>query len=251
MMQRHTARNCATALLAVVTVGLANACADTNVAPEVPQEVVSFTPPAGFDRVEGRMNFKVDNRDGIVQRLGDHSIVIPANAICDPRTSVYGPDEWKNPCKLMKGTINITATMMRDDNNRPYVDFRPALRFAPDKEVMLFLRNGRAPQPTKLFVQYCDNAGRCTDESLTDPTLKPFRVGRTSIIGRRLKHFSGYTIGYGEPCNGTLTEEPDGTWMCNDDGLTRRSGYMVASGLNGGVRTELVTEEKRGKKDEQ
>jgi hypothetical protein len=248
MKQSHTSRNYAKAFFAFVTIGLAGACADSNVAPTTSQDVVAFTAPAGFDKVEGKITFRVNNKAGIEQRLGDHFISIPAGAICNPGTSGYGPTEWKKSCKPMHGTIMITATMMRDNNNRPYVDFQPALRFSPDKQVMLFLQNGRAPQATTLFVEYCDNAGRCVDESLEDPSLKPFRVGKTSMIGRKLGHFSGYTIGYGQPCSGSLT--PDGTWICDNDGLMRRSGYMVASGLNQ-TKDGLRDDEKDGRQDDE
>jgi hypothetical protein len=250
MMHAQISRNFAKAFFAFATLVMAAACADTNVAPTT--AAVAFKAPAGFDVMVGVETFTVSNTDGIVERLGEHVISIPAGAICDPFLSTYGSTEWNKPCTPLRGSITITATMMRDNNNRPYVDFQPALRFAPDKEVMLFLRNGRAPSPTKLFTIYCNNLGYCIDESVNDPSLKPFRVGRTSLIGRRVKHFSGYTVGYGVPCNGTLTEEPDGSWMCNDDGLTRRSGYMVASGLTtNGDKKEAIDEEKSGKKAEQ
>jgi hypothetical protein len=231
MKQSHTSRNYAKAFFAFVTIGLVSACADSNVAPPAADEIVGFTAPAGFDKVEGKITFSVNNRDGIIQKLGDHYVVIPSKAICDPRTSTYGPTEWKKPCNLLTGTISITATIMSDEAGRPYVDFQPALRFSPDKQTILFLKNGRSAEPNKLSVLYCDNAGRCMDESIEDPSLTPFRVGATSMIGRPLRHFSGYTVAWGEPCSGTLTAEPDGTWMCNNDGLMRRSGYMVASGL--------------------
>lgn len=249
MMHVQISRNLAKAFFAFVTLGMAAACADTNVAPRT--EAVTFKAPAGFDITVGVETFSVSNSDGIVKRLGDHLLYIPAGAICDPLVSTYGATEWDKPCTPLRGSIAITATLMRDDNNRPYVDFQPALRFSPDKQTMLFLRNGRAPQPTKIFTQYCNNLGVCVDEGLTDPTVKPFRVGETSIIARRIKHFSGYTVAWGDPCVGTLTQEPDGTWMCLTDGLLRRSGYMVASGLNVSDKKEVINEEKSGKKDEQ
>jgi hypothetical protein len=249
MKHGQNSTNLAKAFFAIVTLGMAAACADSNVAPTTQE--VAFKAPAGFDITVGVTTFRVDNSQGIVQRLGDHVIYIPAGAVCNPLLSTYGSTEWDKPCTKLSGSILITATLMRDNYNRPYVDFQPALRFSPDKQVMLYLRNGRAPQATTLNTLYCNNLGYCVDESLGDPSLAPFRVGKTSIIGRRVKHFSGYTIGYGDPCEGTITEEPDGTWMCNNDGLMRRSGYMVASGLNG-EKSDAIDEEKDGKKkDEQ
>ncbi|HET9424096.1 MAG TPA: hypothetical protein VFO55_01895 [Gemmatimonadaceae bacterium] len=249
MKQSHTSRNYAKAFFAFVTIGLAGACADTTVAPSAAEEV-AFTAPAGFSKRDGVESFRVSNGSGIVKRIGEHVIHIPAGAICDPTESTYGATEWDKPCKPLSGSISIKATALRNAQNQPYVDFQPALRFAPDKNVMLFLRNGRSTHATWLGVDYCDNQGICVDESINDPSLKPFRVGRTSLIGRRIKHFSGYVVTVGEPCNGTLTQEPDGTWMCNDEGLFRRSGYMVASGLDEQAPSEKGGDKVEKKKDD-
>lgn len=228
MKLSHISRNYAKAFFAFVTLGMATACADTTVAPTA--EVAAFTAPASFTKVGPAHTFQVRNSAGTVQRVGPHVIMIPAGAICDPLTSGYGATQWDKPCNPMAGSIKITATVMVGANNEPYVDFQPALRFSPSKEVMLFLRNGRSTHASQLSINYCNNLGVCVDESLSDASLKPFRVGRTSMIGRRVKHFSGYTIQLGDRCNGMVTEEPDGTWMCHEEGMARRSGYMVASG---------------------
>jgi hypothetical protein len=216
-------------VFAVATIGFAAACADVNVAPK---ETAAFKAPASFDIVDGVQTFTVSNADGAVQRLGSHVIVFPAGSICDPRLSSYGPTEWDKPCIPLQGSITITATMLRDSENHPYVDFQPAMLFVPTKNVMLFLRNGRSSYPTQLSMLVCNALLVCYDESLSDPSLKPFRVGQTSMIGRRVKHFTGYMISVGERCEGTVTQEPDGSWMCNTETMARRSGYMVASGKN-------------------
>lgn len=221
-------RRIANAFLAFAAIGTATACADNASAPA--REVAAFKAPAAFTTVEGSVVFTVNNSEGKNQRVGNHVIAFPAGAICDPELSTYGATEWDKPCTALRGSIEITATMLRDSENHPYVDFQPALRFVPTQEVMLFLRNGRSSQATQLSVEYCDNSGFCRDESLGDPSLSSFRSGNSSYIGRRIKHFSGYMIAAGEPCNGTITQEPDGTWMCYEEGSTRRSGYMVASG---------------------
>ncbi|MEO5567786.1 MAG: hypothetical protein ABIR92_04810 [Gemmatimonadaceae bacterium] len=224
----HGSRNFAKAFTAFLTLGLAAACAD-NVAPV--SQTAAFKAPANFNVVVGVQTFTVSNSQGAVQRLGDHLVYFPAGSICDPARSTYGVTEWDKPCTALQGSVTITATMMRDDNNAPYVDFQPALRFVPTKQVMLFMRNGRSAEPRQLTMKWCNNSGVCVDESINDPSLKPFRIQRTSIIGRRIKHFSGYEVAVGDPCPGTLTEEPDGTWMCYvEEGVARRSGYMVASG---------------------
>lgn len=225
----------------VAAIALISACAD-NTAPV--GKTLPFKAPAGFDEIVGVETFTVYNDQGITQRVGDHIIRIPAGAICDPETSSYGPTEWNNPCDPLNGSIVITATMMRDNENHPYVDFQPALRFDPTMSVMLFMRNGRSSQPTELTLKYCNNLGECVDESVEDPALAPFRVGTSSYLGRRVKHFSGYAVNAGEECIGTLTEELDGSWMCYDEVRNeRRSGYMVASGKDG---KETVVEDPAG-----
>ncbi|HET9424097.1 MAG TPA: hypothetical protein VFO55_01900 [Gemmatimonadaceae bacterium] len=246
MRHGRISRNLAKAFFAFVTLGMAAACADSNVAPTT-AEAPAFKAPANFNTVVGTVIFRVYNSEGAVQRLGDHVIYLPAGAICDPLLSTYGSTEWDKPCTPLIGGITITATMMRDNENHPYVDFQPALRFAPDKNVMLFLRNGLASRATQLNIEYCNNLGFCIDESINDPSLRSFRVGSSSIIGRRIKHFSGYVVAVGEPCEGTLTQEPDGTWMCWTETLQRRSGYMVASGLDAGG--EEKDEDKVGKRE--
>jgi hypothetical protein len=246
MTHGQISRKIAKAFFAFVTVGMAAACADTNVAPQGGGQVAAFKAPANYDIAVGTVVFTVDNSSGVVQRLDQHTISIPAGAICDPLLSTYGSTEWDKPCTPLLGSVTITATLMRDNENHPYVDFQPALRFAPDQQVMLFLRNGLASKATQLNIIYCNNLGYCVDESVEDASLRAFRVGKTSVLGRRIKHFSGYVVAVGEPCPGTLTQEPDGTWMCYEEGLQRRSGYMVASGLTGDTKDE----EKDAKKEQ-
>lgn len=232
MRHGQASRNYVKAFFAFVAVGMISACADSSVAPVSPSESLAFTAPANYNVQVGVKVFTINNGTGGIVRLGeDHVISFQAGAICSLLSS-YGSTEWDKPCMPQWGSVVITATMMRDAEGHPYVDFQPAMRFAPTKQVMLFLRNGVSSEPTQLSVQYCSNLGRCVDESLNDSSLRPFRVGRTSIIGRRIKHFSGYSISAGDDCEGTLTD--DGGWMCNNEGsgggMERRSGYMVASG---------------------
>jgi hypothetical protein len=222
-------RNTAKAFFAYAALAMVSACSEkTAVGPSA--EAPVFTAPANFARVGNVITFRVNNSEGITQRLGKHLINIPAGAICDLGTSGYGDSYWDKSCNPLKGSIVITAILMEDADGMPFVDFQPAMRFAPSKEVMLFLRQGMNSAHRQLFVAYCNNVGYCHDESLTDASLKPFRVGNTPVLGRRLKHFSGYMLGSGAECNGTFYPYGDGSGWCDDGGFTRRSGYMVASG---------------------
>ena len=221
MKHGHISRNYAKAFFAFAALALVGACAEqTTVAPAEQAEVIA---PANFSRVGNTVVFRVNNSSGITKKIGSHVINIPAGAICE-LTATYGTTEWDKSCNPLSGSVVITATIMQDNNAQPYIDFQPALRFTPGKEVMLFLRAADNSGKTEMVVKYCNAVAYCYDESLTDPSLKPFRIGQTSIIGRRIKHFSGYMIGSGRSC------ENDGSEVCGDMGLARRSGYMVASG---------------------
>ena len=245
MKHGHISRNYAKAFFAFAALAMAGACAEkSTVAPA--EQAEAIVAPANFARVGNSVAFRVNNADGITKKIGAHVINIPAGAIC-ALTESYGTTEWDKPCKPLNGSVVITATVMQDSDAQPYIDFQPAMRFAPNKEVMLFFRHGRNSGKTELVVNYCNMLGFCYDESVTDPSLKPFRVGKTPILGRRIKHFSGYVVGIGEPCPGTVTDNGDGTYWCNEGGFSRRSGYMVASGED----VADMMNEKGDKKDEQ
>ena len=247
MMHGQISRTYAKAFLAIVTIGMAGACADSSVAPTA--EVPAFTAPANFARVGNSIVFRVNNSEGITKRLGKHAITIPAGAICDLTTSGYGTTSWDKPCSPLKGSVVITATVLQDGDGQPYVDFQPAMRFAPSKEVVLFLRQGSNTAKKQLTVEFCDNLGFCADESLNDASLKPFRIGTTSILGRRLKHFSGYAIIAGGECQGQVSQDENGNYICDSgSGMTRKSGYMVASGEDV---ADVLKEDKDKKSDEQ
>jgi hypothetical protein len=208
-------RNSAKAFFAFAALAIVGACSDNNsVAPTA--VAPAFVAPANFLQVGSSIVFRVDNAYGTVQRLDDHVISIPAGAICDLATSGYGMEYWGKSCTPMRGSIVVTATVLAGPDGAPYIDFQPAMRFAPNKEVTLFFKD--VNNGTKnLAINYCNNAGVCVDESLTNPALKPFRIN-SWIVGRRLAHFSGYVIAYDE---GLIDISIS---------LLRKSGYMVASG---------------------
>jgi hypothetical protein len=229
MKHSQISRNSAKAFFAFAALAFVGACADNSaVAPTA--EAPAFVAPANFTKVGAVVTFRVNNSEGITKKIGANLISIPAGAICDLATSGYGATQWDKPCQPLRGSIIITATVLEDADGQPYVDFQPAMRFSPTKEVTLFFRQGRNSSKTQLLVNYCNNLGFCSDESLTDASVKPFRVGNSAIIARRLKHFSGYVVVSGEGCNGQVQSNGDGTYWCQDGGMARRSGYMVASG---------------------
>jgi hypothetical protein len=249
MKHSQISRNSAKAFFAFGALALAGACADTNtVAPTA--EAPAFVAPANFVKIGSSVVFRVNNSEGITKRIGNHLLSMPAGAICDLATSGYGATMWDESCKPMRGSVVIIATILQGIDGQPYVDFQPAMRFAPNKEVMLFLRSANSTKQIK--VQYCNNVGYCFDESLTDASLKPFRIGKSSVIGRRIKHFSGYHVIAESECQapGAVVYQPNGDIFCEMGGesMTRRSGYMVASGED--VNDAMKDRDNESKKDD-
>jgi hypothetical protein len=219
----------AKAFIALAAVALVGACADNTASPVAHAPKVFA--PANYEQVGSAVSFRVNNAEGITKLVGSHVINIPAGAICDLATSGYGETFWDKSCEPLLGSVVITATVFSGPDGQPYVDFQPAMRFAPNKEVMLFMKEGREDGSKVASIKYCNDSGVCVDESINDPSLRPFRIGRTSILGRRIKHFSGYVVRFEWECPGTATPLEDGQgYFCDDGTGFRRSGYMVASG---------------------
>ena len=129
--------------------------------------------------------------------IGDHKISFDADAICDPRTSTYGPGEWDAPCEAAATPVRITATATRDVYGRPSVYFEPQLRFRPDKNVTLYLMDKEAAADSaNAKIVWIDPLGNLVDEAATDSSLATY-VGENGFLYRRLKHFSTYTVNAG------------------------------------------------------
>ncbi len=232
MRHGHTSRglgNSLKTIFAFVGLGVAASCSDSI---NAPTRTVSFKHPAQFTEVLDITSFRYDPAEGLHQRLGNHVLVIPAGGVCDPATSGYGPELWDADCEPLSHSIIITATTLSDDEGHPYVDFEPALRFVPTKETNLYLHDGPRTDAVLMAIDYCNADVVCVDEAANDSSLVTHRVGMSRFLVRRIKHFSGYTVAAGEPCSGTITDDPEGGLWCEEDGMSR-SGYMVASGLTG------------------
>jgi len=71
--------------------------------------------------------------------LGASHLDIPANAVCDLASSSYGVGHWEESCTPQTDTFTIRAVVRNAATDHPSVDFEPALRFSPDKQVGLYL----------------------------------------------------------------------------------------------------------------
>jgi hypothetical protein len=143
---------------------------------------------------------------GGVFNLGPHAIYFPANSICDPATSSYGPTEWDAPCDVLTTPIKFHAEI-RELDGRSYVDFTPAVRFVPTNDpanaVWLYMKTSTLSSDPdsalaalrRMSVMYSQVIGDVgVNEALADSTLRTYVWRSGGIAFRRIKHFSGYNV---------------------------------------------------------
>jgi hypothetical protein len=143
---------------------------------------------------DGTYTFEIDPSQPQSLALGASHLDIPANAVCDLATSSYGTDHWNEDCSAQTEPFTITAVVRNAATDHPSVDFEPALRFSPDKQVNLYLYvTDQATLDASRVVKYC-NASGCVDESVADASLASSVDLENRVVFRRIKHFSGYVI---------------------------------------------------------
>ena len=152
---------------------------------------------------------------GQLNILDVFTLSLPAGAVCDPSAddtrAGYANADWDAPCTPATTDTPIRATV-KYSGGRLYVDFQPALRFVPDKNVSI---STNILEPVvEYFDQHDVTAGWTISyssaidapaiaDALTDPTLQT-KIHRSGKISRRIKHFSGYNIFNGDayiPCD--------------------------------------------------
>lgn len=157
--------------------------------------------------VDGTYKFTVDPREDQAINLGPNHLRIPANSICDIATSTYGSSRWNDRCDRQTAPVEITAIVRNAASDTPSIDFYPAMRFSPDKNVRLhiYVPVDAAAFQKKWVMKYCDDSKVCVDESLTDADLRSWVDSENKVVFRRIKHFSGYIL------NSGIVEETIGT----------------------------------------
>jgi hypothetical protein len=200
MMARY---RISTLTLLTVAGVLLTACAGDSIKPAALQKMSEvrtspFTPTAAQKALvgvsDGTYSFVIDPSQTQSLTLGASHLDIPANAVCDLASSSYGPDHWNEDCALQTDTFTVTAVVRNAATDHPSVDFEPALRFSPDKNVNLFLYvTDDATLDASRVVKYC-NANGCVDESIADPSLLSNVDLANRVVFRRIKHFSGYFV---------------------------------------------------------
>jgi len=218
------------------------ACSDSTGVPSAPNA------PSASASVQGggseasltmldtlRFSFTIDPSRNTFYSLGyGNSIYFPAGSLCD-LSSTYGPTEWDQPCAVSKQAVLVNAKAWLDRRGNPRVDFDKHLRFVPSNDpshwVMLTFTAWSAMLGANSTILYCPQVtgGVCIDEAKTDPTLATVKDPVTGMMKRRLKHFSGYNVFSGQPCDPS-PDDPD----CIDDGnglMNRVGGGSMKVGL--------------------
>jgi hypothetical protein len=152
------------------------------------------------------VSFTIKPEGGTV-RIGDFRLQYDANSVCNPETSGYGPSEWMKPCETLDAPITITGKFWFHNGNA-YSDFSPNIRFAPDKNVELYVNRPKAKGLTA-FLEYSmwyttvvGDTRYFVDEGYLDSALKT-RVDENGKVSRKIRHFSGYYVRSGESCDDT------------------------------------------------
>ena len=145
---------------------------------------------------DGTYTFTVDPTVDQSINLGPNYLALPANAICDIATSSYGATHWSETCVPQTQPVTITAVVRNATTDHPSIDFFPAMRFSPDKNVNLYIYvpTGMADFQKNWVMKYCNDASVCVDESLTDADLRSNVDLQNLMVFRRIKHFSGYIV---------------------------------------------------------
>jgi hypothetical protein len=161
--------------------------------------------------------------------VGMFNVNFPANSVCDPTTSSYGPGTWDSPCATLGDgqSITVTATYGFTLAGGPVVDFSPALRFSPNANVVIstdayalvltFFRSYWLANPGALRyfgMYYTPDFGATSFTDAGYDISQATHVNLTTgLVWRRIKHFSGYNVTSGLPCDPS-PDDPD----CIDTG---------------------------------
>jgi hypothetical protein len=143
---------------------------------------------------DGTYSFTIDPSQEQSLQLGASHLDIPANAVCDLATSSYGMGTWNDSCEPQTQPFTITAVVRNAATDHPSVEFQPALRFSPTKQVWLYMAvTNQATLDNTKVLWYCSET-TCMDESQTDSDLVSYVDTEHYMVFRRIKHFSGYVV---------------------------------------------------------
>ena len=227
-------------LLVGAVAALAVACTDSTVAPA--RSANSLSAAASPSLSAGGVN---QNRtligtielspNGGTYHVGDFDIVMPAGAVCDPATTIYGARHWDDDCAPAARSITVNV-VAKKQGKQVSVDFQPDLRFRPAagwvviqtaaySDLLTSAAVRQLSTSSRFFenfsIQYAPTGGgRQVNEfrSTGDASLLTHVDLRTGLVWRRVKHFSGYIVTIGAKCDPSLTGI-DAACQVDDGGL--------------------------------
>jgi hypothetical protein len=129
--------------------------------------------------------------------------------------------------------VLVNAKGWIDRKGQARLDFDKHIRFVPSpdptKWVMLTITDYQSSGRDASSILYCPdvNSVGCIDESKRDPSVATVKDPATGTLKRRIKHFSGYNVFSGLPCDPS-PNDPD--CIDNGDGL-----HNMGVGLSGRV----------------
>ena len=207
------ARYRSTFVILLASGGLLAACSRDVTAPArptlqvTPQKVSSFRPSkaarALYGVSDGVYTLTFDPSEDNAFNLGLNHLDMPAGSVCDLATTSYGVEHWNESCDPQTDSVTITVTISGASTDTPRIDFQPAMRFSPSRNVELYMYSPNAALSDSWNLSYCNDANVCVDEAKTDPDMQSYIDHEASVVFRRIKHFSGYVIGGGESDDGS------------------------------------------------
>ena len=150
----------------------------------------------------GSRKFTIKPGKAVLKKLGEHTLYIPANVVCDPATSGYGRSFWDQSCQPIRRRIEVTARWATV-NGQAAIRLQPDLRFVPSTDrsrwVILSAKHSKSIDPAAYYtLLWRDPAtNQWFDEAASDPTVRAQVDKRGKTVSRRLKHFSDYWLWFG------------------------------------------------------
>jgi hypothetical protein len=191
-------------IVALLTLG-ATACADSVTAPRgISAEDAGPSLAKGSGKrgnVRSR-TFTIRPGHSVEEKFDEHTLTMPANAVCDPATSGYGVAFWDAPCTPARERIEVTA-YWTEHNGHQVIRFQPDLRFVPSANpqrwVVLSVKHTKSIEAAHYFTILWRNpeTGEWVDEALQDASQAADAKKNLRRVSRRLKHFSDYALWVG------------------------------------------------------
>ncbi len=139
---------------------------------------------------------------------GGSKVILPAMAICEPKSAGYGAGTWERACSVATNPITFTVRAWATSAGNTQVTVSPDVRFVPGKIASVYLPATNGSPTTLPVIQWCTaTMTQCVDEGASDPSMVTLFDAKTKLAYRRIKHFSGYNVGVGRGASAAARQE--------------------------------------------